>query len=336
MEAGVAAPRPPTPLARVADAARRRPGVTALAIIALVAIWLIADNGLQLWAQRSVNGLVAGSYFALGAVGLTLVYGILKLVNFAHGDMLTFGVYIAFIVSVTLGAPFVVGVLAAMVATAALGVSFEHTLFRPMRERKAGILQLLLLTIGLAFLLRNTIQLIAGSDIKRLDVDVTSSISFLGLRIGTTELIVVIVGFTVLALVAAMLRYTSLGRQMRALSDDFALAETAGIDTDRVVLATWVIAGGLAGLAGGMLGAVQGTISPNIGFFILLALFASVILGGIGDAYGALAGGIILGLAQEWSTLVIEARWKVAVAFVILILVLVVRPQGVFGSERTL
>ena len=336
MEAGtVAAPRP-SPFERVADVARRNPGRTALLIVGLVALYLIVKYSLHDWAQVSVNGMVSGSYFALGAVGLTLVYGILRLVNFAHGDMLTFGVYIAFLVSVTWGAPFFVGVIAAVAATAALGVAFERVLFRPMRDRNARMLQLILITIGLAFLLRNGVQFVAGSQVKSLDVDVTSSVEFIGLRIGRTELFVVITGFVVLAAIAAMLRLTALGKQMRALSDNFELAETTGIDTDRIVIATWIFAGGLAGLAGALLGAAAGQVTPNIGFFILLSLFAAVILGGIGNAYGALAGGLILGLSQEWSTLVFEARWKTVVGFFILIIVLVVRPQGVFGRERTL
>jgi neutral amino acid transport system permease protein len=336
VEAGTLARTEPSAFERLSRAVRASPGRTALVIIALVALWLILDYGLQAWGQRTVNGLVSGSYFALGAVGLTLVYGILRLVNFAHGDMLTFGVYIAFLVSVTLGAPFAIGVLAGVVATAALGVTFERVLFRPMRDARARMLQLLLVTIGLAFVLRNAIQFVAGPDVKRLDVNVTSTIEFLGLRIGTTELVVMLIGFAVLALIALMLRYTTLGKQMRALSDNFELAETTGIDTDRIVIATWIFAGGLAGLAGGMLGAATGVITPNIGFFILLSLFASVILGGIGNAYGALAGGLILGLSQEWSTLLIDARWKTAVGFAILIIVLIFRPQGVFGRERTL
>jgi neutral amino acid transport system permease protein len=138
------------------------------------------------------------------------------------------------------------------------------------------------------------------------------------------------------AAVSLTLRQTMLGKQMRALSDNFDLAEVTGIDTDRIVLATWVFAAGLAGLAGVLLVAAIGSMTINIGFFVLLSLFAAVIVGGIGNAYGALVGGMVIGLAQEWSTLVLDARWKVAVGFAVLIGVLIVRPQGIFGRERTL
>ena len=137
-----------------------------------------------------------------------------------------------------------------------------------------------------------------------------------------------IISFVVLTAVATMLRVTSLGRQMRALADNFDLAETTGIDTGRVVLKTWLLAGGLAGLAGVLVVAATGSLTPNTGFYLLLPLFAAVVLGGIGNAYGALAGGLVIGLTQEWSTLVVESQWKVAVSFLVLIIVLHRAPAG--------
>jgi neutral amino acid transport system permease protein len=326
-----------TAAARVRAWARENPARTALVIIGAIFVALIVAYGVQVVAQRTINGLVSGTYFALGAVGLTLVYGTLKLVNFAHGDFLTFGAYIAFVVNVSVGAPLVVALLCAVAATAALGVGFEKAMWGPMRAKKAGLLQLLLMAIGLAFLLRNGIQLFAGTQPRSLDVNVTASVVFFDyVRIGRTQLIVVVLGFAVLIGVALMLRYTSLGKQMRALSDNFDLAEVTGIDTDRIVVATWIFAAGSAGLAGVLYTAAIGTLTPNIGFFLLLSLFAAVILGGIGNAYGALAGGLVIGLVQEWSTLLVDSRWKVAIGFAVLILVLVIRPQGIFGRERTL
>ena len=222
---------------------------------------LIVAYGVHDVAQTGLNGLSLGSVYALGAVGLTLVYGILKLVNFAHGEFLTFGAYMAFLVNVTWGAPLVLGIVFAIVATAVLGVAFERIMWGPMRARKAGLLQLLLMSIGLLFLLQNTIQFIWGTEIRSLDVNVTDTVEFLGLRIGRTDLIVIVVGFVTLLAIGAMLRFTLLGKRMRALSDNFDLAETSGIDTSRVVLYTWLFAGGLAGLAGVLAGAVT-TVKP--------------------------------------------------------------------------
>jgi len=307
-----------------------------LAVMAVFAVFLIADYGINAFAQRSVNGIVTGSYLALGAIGLTLVYGILRLTNFAHGDMLTLGAYIALLFNVTIGVPFWVAILAAALLTAAFGVLTELTMWKPMRRKKAGTLQLVLMTIGLAFVIRNMIQIFAGAGQQRLDVNTTNTIDFIGLTIGSFQLIVVIIAFAVLTAVASMLKYTSLGRQMRALADNFDLAETTGIDTNRVVIYTWILSAGLAGLAGVLVVGSIGSLNPNTGFALLLPLFAAVVVGGIGNAYGALAGGLIIGLTQEWSTLPIPPQWKVAVSFIVLVAVLIFRPQGIFGSERTL
>jgi len=315
--------------------ARFHPESTAAAVLGLLVVVLVIAYGVHDVAQTGLNGLSLGSVYALGAVGLTLVYGILKLINFTKGDFLTFGAYMAFVVNVTWGGPLVLGIVFAIVATAALGVAFERIMWAPMRARKAGLLQLLLMSIGLAFLLQNTIQFIWGSQIRRLDVDVVDTVEFLGLRIGRTDLIVIVVGFVTLLAIGAMLRFTLLGKRMRALSDNFDLAETAGIDTSRIVMYTWVFAGGLAGLAGVLAAAVT-DVKPQLGFELLLPIFAAVILGGIGDAFGALAGGIVLGLVIEWSTLVIEPRWKISVGFAVLILVLFIRPQGIFGKARAI
>jgi neutral amino acid transport system permease protein len=334
---GSAASSPRIAGAALPLAAGRRQAGLALAIALLTAAGaLIAAEGPEAVGQVTVNGLVAGSYFALGAVGLALVYGVLKLVNFAHGDMLTFGAYIGFLANVTWGLPFALAALVALAATAAFGVATELVLWRPMRAKGAGLLQLLLMTLGLAFVLRHAIQFVAGTGVRALDIDVTTSFRFAGLRIGRTELYVSIVGFTVLVVVAVILRSTKLGKQMRALSDNFALAETAGIDTQRIVIATWILGGALAGLAGILSAAAIGVMTPNLGFSLLLTLFAASVLGGIGNAYGALAGGVVLGLAQEWSTLVIDSRWKITVGFAILILVLIARPQGIFGRGRVI
>jgi neutral amino acid transport system permease protein len=192
------------------------------------------------------------------------------------------------------------------------------------------------MALGLAFVLRNTIQIIAGTDVRQIGANVTASITFGGgLHIGRTELWVLIVALAALVTLALLLRETRLGKQIRALSDNPELAETTGIDTERIILVTWLLAGALAGLAGVIYGASVGVVTPNLGFEIVLSLFAAVIVGGIGNAYGALAGGILIGLVQEWSTLVAPASIKVAVGFGAMILVLILRPQGLLGRARS-
>jgi neutral amino acid transport system permease protein len=336
MEAGtLSVGETPSLIERIREAASRHPARTAVAILAAIVLVMVIAKGLHAVAQTGVNGLSLGAIYALGAVGLTLVYGILKLVNFAHGDFLTFGAYMAYLINVTWGLPLAVGIAFAMAATALLGVVLERVMWRPMRARHAGLLQLLLMSIGLAFIIRAVVQYAWGTEIRSLDVNVTDTVHFLGLTVGRTELIVIVIGFVVLIGTGLMLRVTLLGKRMRALSDDLELAETSGIDTSRVILYTWVFAGALAGLAGVLAGAVT-ELQPEMGFELLLPIFAAVVLGGIGDAFGALAGGIVLGLVIEWSTMFIDARWKVTVGFVALILVLIIRPQGIFGRARAI
>jgi neutral amino acid transport system permease protein len=320
---------------RLKESAGRRPAITALAVLAVIVLVMIASKGLHDVAQRGLNGLSLGAIYALGAVGLTLVYGILKLVNFAHGDFLTFGAYMAYLVNVTWGLPLVVAVFWAMAMTAVLGVFLEKVMWGPMRARGAGMLQLLLMTIGLALVIRYAIQFVWSTELRQLHVNLTDTVQFLGLTIGRTNLIVIIVGFAVLIGTGLMLRYTLLGKRMRALSDNLDLAETSGIDTSRVILWTWIFAAGFAGLAGVLAGAIT-QLQPELGFELLLPIFAAVVMGGIGNAYGALAAGILLGVVIEWSTLFIDARWKTAIGFLVLILVLIIRPQGIFGRARTI
>jgi neutral amino acid transport system permease protein len=336
MEAGtLTAGEAPSLVERIREEAGRHPARTALAILALIVLVMIASKGFHDVAQRGLNGLSLGAIYALGAVGLTLVYGILKLVNFAHGDFLTFGAYMAYLVSVTWGLPLVVAIFWAMAMTAALGIFLEKVMWGPMRAKGAGMLQLLLMAIGLALVIRYGIQYVWSTELRQLDVNRTDTVKFLGLTIGRTNLIVIIIGFAVLVGTGMMLRYTLLGKRMRALSDNIDLAETSGIDTSRVILWTWIFAAGFAGLAGVLAGAIT-QVQPELGFELLLPIFAAVVMGGIGNAYGALAGGIVLGLVIEWSTLFIDARWKTAIGFVVLILVLIVRPQGIFGRAKAI
>ncbi len=333
MEAATVDPQPNSagPLARL----KASPPMIGALVVLAIAIALIATQGLHDVAQRGLNGLSLGSVFALGAVGLTLVYGILKLVNFAHGDFLTFGAFMAFLMNVTWDVPLPVAIVWAMLTTAVLGLFLERVMWSPMRARKAGLLQLMLMSIGLAFVLRAVFIYIWGTEIRFLNVDRTATVEFLGLSIGRTQLIVIVIGFVVLTAIGLMLRYSHLGKQMRALSDNLELAETSGINTERVILLTWLFAGALAGLAGVLAAAVT-TVYPELGFELLLPIFAAVVLGGIGDAFGALAAGIVLGVMIEWSTLVVDPRWKISVGFVVLVIVLIVRPQGVFGKARAI
>ncbi len=304
----------------------------ALALVGAAAA-LAAGKGLEAVGQATLNGLVGAGYFALGAVGLTLVFGILRLVNFAHGDLLTLGTYVALGVAGA-GTPFWIGAAAGIAATAAVTVGLDRVVWEPLRRAGTSTLQSFLVAIGLALVLRYAVQFFAGSQVRSVGLDTTSAVDIGPWHMGRLQLVAMVVGLAVILATGLALRFTRLGKEMRAVADNMALAEASGIDTRRTVRITWAVAGGLAALAGILYAAAIGSINPNFGFTLLLSLFAAAVLGGIGDAYGALAGGLVIGLAQEWGTLFFNPRWKPAIGFAILILTLLVLPRGIMGRRR--
>lgn len=289
--------------------------------------------------QLFANGLVTGSVIALAAVGVSLVYGILRLVNFAYGDLMTFGAFVAVLFNVRLGLSIVAATLLAMAATAVLSVALEGVLWRPLRLRGARFMGLFLASIGLALVLRQAIFLAAGPQPRAYDVDPYKVYVVGSARLSVGQTVAIVVAGAAIVLVGLLLARTTVGRTMRAVADDRALAAIAGVDTGRIVVFTWVLAGLLAGLAGVLAALVQSSFDPNFGFALLLPTFAAVVLGGIGSAYGALAGGLVLGLATELSTWSgfaggVDPVYKPVVAFSLLILALLVRPQGLLGRAR--
>jgi len=291
--------------------------------------------------QLAANGLVIGSIVAIAAVGVSLIYGILRLVNFAYGDVMTFGAFVAVLFNDRLGLVMLPAAVLAMAATALLSVGLESVLWRPLRARRAGFMSLFLASIGLALVLRQAIFLVAGPQPRSYDVDPYKVYVVGSVRLSGGQGVAIAVAVVAIVLVGVLLGLSSIGRMMRAVADDRALAAVAGIDTGRVVFVTWMLAGLLAGLAGVLAALVQGSFDPNFGFSLLLPIFAAVVLGGIGSAYGALLGGLVLGLATELSTWPgfhggVDPVYKPVVAFVVLIAVLLVRPQGLLGRARTL
>jgi neutral amino acid transport system permease protein len=288
------------------------------------------------FVQLLANGVVTGSIIALAAVGISLVYGILRIVNFAHGDYLALGAYAAFVVNVTWGGSIVLATVCAIVAVAALSIALEAVLWKPMRRKGAGLFTLFVTSIGLALVLRHLLFLFAGAEPRVYDVDVFQVYDFRGVRLSRTQIVAIALSVAALVVVAFVLVRTAVGKSMRAVSDDAELASIAGVNVDRVIRVTWVLAGALAGLAGVLAGLLQATFDPNVGFVLLLPVFAAVVVGGIGSAYGALVGGLALGIVQElstWEALAggLSPVWKPVVAFVVLVAVLLVRPHGLFG-----
>lgn len=291
------------------------------------------------FAQLVVNGLITGSILALGAVGASLLFGVLKIGNFAHGDYMSLGAYVALFFNLHVGLNLVVAGLLGLIGVAAFAVALEFALFRPLRG--AGPTTIFIVTIGLALALRHIIYLIAGARSYGYTINQARVFVVLGLRLSPGQLIVLVTAAVVISLVALFLARTRLGKSMRALADNPNLAAVAGVDVDRIAVFTWLLAGALAGLAGILLGVLQATFTPELGWSVLFLIFTSVILGGIGSPYGALVAGLALGLAMEistWSGFAggLEPKFKPVLAFAMLITLLLCRPQGLLGKARVL
>jgi neutral amino acid transport system permease protein len=279
-------------------------------------------------AQLVVNGLAVGSIIALAAIGLTLTYGILRLSNFAHGDFMTLGAYLTLLVN-TAGLNIWLSMLVGAGITIGAVLLSEKLIWSPMRARRASSTPLVIISIGLALFLRNGIILVWGGGNQSYNLPVSEALPIFGLRIAYYDIVVTVLAVVAIAALHYLLQNTRIGKAMRAVADDIDLARVTGINVDRVVVWTWIIAGGLTALSGSMLGLVE-AVRPNMGWFLILPLFAAVILGGIGNPYGAIAGAIVIGIAQEVSTYWLPTEYKLGVALVMMVLVLLFRPQGIF------
>lgn len=346
------------------------------------------------WLQYLVNGVSFGAILALCAIGLTLVYGILNLSNFAHGDLLTLGAYAALFFGVAgwwgsanlLPIAFVVagvlvvgavgdrqvtkrltdaerwaaigfGVLLALVAgfialaghggvgttdrvlvlaallsvlaTVLITVGFEFALWRPLRRKGSTILSLVIASLGLSLVIRAALQIYFGGDFRYLSRPINPAPTYGGVSISEAQLVTLGLTVVLIVLVHLMLTRTRVGKAMRALADNRDLARVCGIDVDRIIVYVWAIAAALVAVGGVMLTLIQNNnVNINMGFAILIPIFAAVVLGGVGSPYGAMAGGLIVGIAMR----IVPAKYDLAAAFIVLILVLLVRPQGLFGG----
>lgn len=282
--------------------------------------------------QFILNGLIIGSTIALAAIGLTLIFGILDFINFAHGEYLTLGAYSAFVLNVTFGLPFIIAALVAIPITVALALSIDKVVFYPLRKRGVGGLALLITSVGLSIVLRNSIEMIWSSEPRRLAVGGAEAIAVAGVRITVVQIAIILVSLLLMVAVHLLLTRTVLGISMRATASNSALALSSGVNTERVVMWTWIIGAGLTAIAGVLIG-LNTVIRPSMGFGLLLVMFAAVILGGIGDPYGAMLGGLAIGMAQEISVAFISASYKPAVAFTIMVVLLLWKPEGLRGGE---
>lgn len=346
--------------------------------------------------QLLVNGLVIGSILALAGIGLSLVYGILNLANFAHGDFVTLGAFLAYLFAVLLsgqvagwglavgagllivpfvdmlwlhrlqkgerillvglgGALAVVGAVLALAGRGGAGTTdlvlaqaallsvvfaavvflgFERVVWRPLRRKRATILSLVIVSIGVSLVVRNLLQIAFGTGNRSFDRPTAISPSVLGVQISEAQQFTLVAAVLMILGTHLFLSRTRTGKAMRAMADNLELARVSGVDVDREVVHVWVLAAILTAPAGVLLALVANNVmNINMGIALVLPLFAAVILGGIGSPYGAMVGGFTLGVAMKTASLWIGTRYEVAAALIVLIVVLLIRPQGLFGGK---
>lgn len=299
--------------------------------------------------QFIIDGLISGSLIGLGAIGITLTYSILRFSNFAHGDFMAWGAYGTLSVVAAIGAlvgttapigalsfgwPLILATLIGMILTACLALLLDWLLFARLRDKGQSII-VVMASFGASMALRSLLEFIFTSSPTYFSRGIQMAIPIgLGIRITPDQMVMLA---TTVILVTAMHLFMSrsqTGREMRAYSQNPALARVVGIDTARIVRATWIIGAALACAAGVMVGILV-QIRPLMGLDLLLPMFAAAILGGIGSVPGAVLGGLIIGLSEAAAVQLIGAEWRAAIAFAILMAVLLVRPMGLFGrAER--
>lgn len=283
-----------------------------------------------------IDGIRFGLVIGITGIGLSLIFGTTGLTNFAHGELVTIGAVVAWTLNVTVGLQLIWATLLAIVAGAALGAANDLGIWRPMRRRRAGLVAQLVISIGLALALRYLVLIYFGGRSESF-ADYTNQVerNYGFISITDKDLATIVISLAVLVGIALLLQRTRIGKAMRAVADNRDLAASSGINVERVVLFVWILAGALAALGGVLFGLSElgGTVQYEMGFNLLLLMFAGVILGGLGTAYGALLGCLIVGVLVQVSAQIIPVDLKYLGGLAVLIVILVIRPQGLLGSR---
>ena len=283
--------------------------------------------------QLFVDGLRFGLLIAMCAVGLSLIFGSTGLTNFAHGELVTIGAVVAWYLNVQAGLPLVVATLIAIVVGAGFGALNDLAIWRPLRRRGTGLVAALVVSIGLSLALRYLVQIVYGGRSRAyVGYQNERAVDYGLFSLTNRALASIVLSIIILVLVALMLQRTKIGKAMRAVADNRDLAASSGINVNRIIVIVWALGGGLATLGGILLGLSDG-VQWDMGFRLLLLMFAGVTLGGLGTAYGALLGSLVVGVFVQVSTLVIPSDIKYVGGLLLLIVILVIRPQGILGSR---
>ena len=288
---------------------------------------------MSLFVSQLFSGLQTGSVYALVALGYSMVYGIILLLNFAHGDIIMVGAYTAFYAMTAFHLHPIISVVLAVVTSTLLGVVIEKVAYTPLRS--APRLSLLITAIGISFLLENGAQLLFGADTKSMDTLVPGNASFGSVTISYTAILTIIVAVIAMVALTLLVQKTKLGKAMRAVSEDMGAAQLMGISLNKTISFTFAVGSALAGIGSVLYLCAYSQASPTMGSMLGLKAFVAAVLGGIGSIPGAMIGGFAIGLLEALVAAVGLSVWKDAVVFAILIVVLLVKPSGIMGHPVT-
>lgn len=283
--------------------------------------------------QQIINGLSLGSIYALIALGYTMVYGIIKLINFAHGDIYMLGAFTAFYATTFFHLNFFVALIIAMLLCGVLGVVIERIAYKPLRH--ATRITALITAMGVSYVLEYTMQYFAGSDVKTFPTDLLENTAFSlgGVRITMMQIYIFVITIILMVLLTYIVNKTKMGRAMRAVSVDEDAAKLMGINVDTTISFTFFLGSCLAGVAGVLVGVYYNSINPLMGMTPGLKAFIAAVFGGIGNIPGAMIGGLFIGIAETLVTAYGSSLYKDAIVYVILILVLILKPDGLLGKN---
>ena len=282
--------------------------------------------------QQMINGLSLGSIYALVALGYTMVYGIIKLINFAHGDIYMLGAYIGFIVTTKLGLGFVPALLISLIGCAIIGMTIERIAYKPLRH--ATRITALITAIGVSYFLEAGTQRVMGAGVQTFpNVFVNETIMLGNVRISTQQIVIFVVTIVLMVALQFLVNKTKIGRAMRAVSVDADAARLMGVNVNATISFTFAIGSALAGAAGVLVGVYYNSINPLMGMLPGIKAFIAAVFGGIGIIPGAMLGGFFIGIVETMVAGYGSSLWKDAVVYIILILILIIKPAGLLGKN---
>jgi branched-subunit amino acid ABC-type transport system permease component len=281
------------------------------------------------YAQLIANGIIAGSIYAMFAVGLAMVYGVFKFINFSHGELITWGAYLTLMFSsAPIALPIYFAIVPALFITAGIGLAQDRFVFRPLRQ--SNPIAVLIASIGLSYMLRNGIRLCWGSGLHSFNLPLSTGLTFGGVYITRIQILMVVSSLLFFAALYFLLTRTLLGKSLRAVSDNIELSAIMGINMRKVTWAIWILASLFAG-SGGILLALDTSLDPMMGMNSLIKAFAAVLLGGAGNIWGALIGGLFIGIAENLSVAFISPDYKDFISYALIFIILLFKPKGFFG-----